>query len=188
MTDRELIAALINIRQSRGLTQSNVAHRMHVCVSTVGHFEAGTHTPNLSTVMRYAKAVGARLTASATRSDAGYTHGIPVEFNAPRDCEHHWEPVSLTFDTELYEIDGRYIRVRIRQPDIDEARCYFICRRCACYTFMTTQFIGFRMYGSEDAAVCWEGDDPIPANNKRITPATERAPWSLTPDDEIRCD
>ena len=114
----------------------------------------------------------------------GYTHGMPTSFNAPRDCDHIWEPVSLSFETELYEVDGRYIRNHIRQPDLDEGRCWFICRRCACHTYMTTQYVGFRMYGSEDAAVTWEGDDPIPANNKRITSAMQRESWTLSPDED----
>lgn len=114
----------------------------------------------------------------------GYNAGMPTSFNAPSDCEHHWEPVSLAFETELYEVDGRYIRSSIRQPDMDEARCYFICRRCACYTYMTAQWIGFRMYGSEDAAVRWEGDDPIPANNKKITAAMQRQAWARPADDD----
>jgi len=83
----------------------------------------------------------------------------------------------LAFETELMEVDGRYIRTAIRQPDLDEARCYFICRSCACHTYMTTQWVGFRLYGSEDAAVTWSGDDPIPANNKHVTNASNRKAW-----------
>jgi len=107
-------------------------------------------------------------------------YDMPTSLNAPSECEHRWEAVSMTFDTELFEVDGRHIRTRIRQPDIDEARCYFVCRRCASYTYMTTQWIGYRMYGSEDAAVRWEGDDPMPANNKRITQASDRPAWEPT--------
>jgi hypothetical protein len=90
----------------------------------------------------------------------------------------------MVFETDLLEIEGHRIRTLIRQPDIDEARCYFICRKCASHTYMTTQWIGYRLYGSEDAAVDWVGDDPIPANNKRITPATQRAAWEPDPDDD----
>lgn len=107
----------------------------------------------------------------------GYKHGLPTRLNAPKDCPHEWEPAGMAFETDLLEVDGRYIRTNIRQPAIDEAKCYFICRNCASYTYMTTQWIGYRMYGSEDAAVQWIGDDPIPANNKRITPATQRPAW-----------
>lgn len=112
------------------------------------------------------------------------SRGLPTEFNAPADCDHIWEPVSMAFETELYEVDGHYVRTRIRQPDMDEARCYSVCRRCACYTYMTVQWVGFRMYGSEDAAVCWEGDDPIPANNKRITSASSRTAWKFDPEND----
>jgi hypothetical protein len=104
----------------------------------------------------------------------GYTHGLPAKVNAPADCPHTWEPTGMVFETDLLEVDGRYIRTNIRLPDTDEAKCYFICRKCASYTYMTTQWIGYRMHGSEDAAVTWDGDDAIPANNKRITPAMQR--------------
>ncbi|MBV0920690.1 hypothetical protein [Mycobacteroides chelonae] len=44
---------------------------------------------------------------------------------------------------------------------------------------MTTQWVGFRLYGSEDAAVTWSGDDPIPANNKHVTNASNRKAWAV---------
>ncbi|WP_010540392.1 hypothetical protein [Dietzia alimentaria] len=76
------------------------------------------------------------------------TAGFPHEFAAPRDCNHHWEPVSMVMETQLLD---EYGRVQVRQPDIHEGRVYFICRGCACHTYMTTQWLGVRMYGSEDA-------------------------------------
>lgn len=109
----------------------------------------------------------------------GVDLGNRERFNAPSECQHQWEPVGLAFETELMEVDGRYIRTAIRQPDLDEARCYFICRSCACHTYMTTQWVGFRLYGSEDAAVTWSGDDPIPANNKHVTNASNRKAWAV---------
>ena len=75
-------------------------------------------------------------------------HGMPTEFAAPRYCEHVWEPISMVFESQLLTEVGQ---VRVRQPDIHEGRVYFICRGCACHTYMTTQWLGARMYGSEDA-------------------------------------
>ena len=74
--------------------------------------------------------------------------GFPTEFAAPRDCDHVWESVSMAFETQLLDEHGS---VRVRQPDIHEGRVYFICRGCASHTYMTTQWLGVRMYGSEDA-------------------------------------
>ena len=74
--------------------------------------------------------------------------GFPTEFAAPRDCDHVWESVSMAFETQLLD---EYGRVQVRQPDIHEGRVYFICRGCASHTYMTTQWLGVRMYGSEDA-------------------------------------
>lgn len=67
---------------------------------------------------------------------------------APKECDHNWEPAGMVFETQLLDEHGR---VRLRQPDIDEGRCYFICRHCACHTYMATQWIGYRLHGSDDA-------------------------------------
>ncbi|WP_068059180.1 hypothetical protein [Nocardia xishanensis] len=75
-------------------------------------------------------------------------NGIPISFAAPRTCPHNWEVVSMVFETQMLDARGRVI---VRQPDVQEARVYFICRGCASHTYMTTQWIGCRMYGSEDA-------------------------------------
>lgn len=68
--------------------------------------------------------------------------------NAPKDCDHHWEPISMVFETQLLDSHGGVI---VRQPDISVGKTYFICRRCATHTYMTTQWVGYRLYGSEDA-------------------------------------
>lgn len=73
---------------------------------------------------------------------------MPTSFNAPAACEHWWEPVSMVFETQLLDEHGRVV---VRQPDLQRARTYFICRKCASHTYMTTQWVGFRLHGSEDA-------------------------------------
>lgn len=93
---------------------------------------------------------------------------MPTEFAAPRDCDHTWEPVSMVFETQLLDRQGR---VMVRQPDSDEGRTYFICRGCASHTYMTTQFLGVRMYGSEDVLQ----DNP----QKNFTTGINRPAWQL---------
>ncbi|MFC8531901.1 hypothetical protein [Nocardia sp. NPDC057227] len=73
---------------------------------------------------------------------------MPSTFAAPRDCEHNWEAVSMVFEGQLLDREGRVV---VRQPDPRKGRVYFICRGCASHTYMTTQWLGCRMYGSEDA-------------------------------------
>jgi DNA-binding XRE family transcriptional regulator len=53
---RELIAA----RVRAGLTQEQVAERMHTTQSTVARMESGRTMPSLRTLSRYAEATGSR--------------------------------------------------------------------------------------------------------------------------------
>src|SRR5690606_32156515 len=92
--------------------------------------------------------------------------GFPSEFAAPRECDHNWEVVSMVFETQFLGPNGS---VNVRQPDIDRGRTYFICRGCASHTYMTTQWIGCRMYGSEDM---------IPDDGKRHGYGFSRPAWS----------
>lgn len=51
---RELIAA----RTRAGLTQAQVAERMHTTQSVIARIESGKRIPSMRTVQRYAQAVG----------------------------------------------------------------------------------------------------------------------------------
>lgn len=53
---------LVAERRKAGLTQEIVAQRMGVPQSVVGRLESGSHSPTLTTLARYAEAVGCRLT------------------------------------------------------------------------------------------------------------------------------
>jgi DNA-binding XRE family transcriptional regulator len=53
---RELIAA----RVRAGLTQEQVAERMHTAQSTIARMESGRTLPSLRTLSRYAEATGSR--------------------------------------------------------------------------------------------------------------------------------
>ncbi|WP_407941512.1 helix-turn-helix domain-containing protein [Nocardioides okcheonensis] len=57
--DRGLIRALREIRESKGMSQQDVADRMQVSQSAVAKIESGERDPRLSTIRRYAMAVGA---------------------------------------------------------------------------------------------------------------------------------
>ena len=58
-----LLEQLIEARKKAGLTQSEVARRMNVPQSAVVRLESGTHSPTLSTLSRYAAAIGVKLEA-----------------------------------------------------------------------------------------------------------------------------
>jgi transcriptional regulator with XRE-family HTH domain len=64
----ELMAQLIELRQTKDITQGTVAARMGVTQPTVAAFEAHDSNPTLSTLRRYALAV--RVSISYTVEDA----------------------------------------------------------------------------------------------------------------------
>lgn len=64
----------------------------------------------------------------------------------PRDCPHEWQPLSFAFETQLLDADGR---VRVRQPDLNAGKVFFVCASCSSHTYMRTQWVGFQLYGSE---------------------------------------
>lgn len=58
---RQLLRALAERRAANGLTQEVVAKRMHTSQSAIARIEAGEVDARLSTVERYAAAVGQRV-------------------------------------------------------------------------------------------------------------------------------
>lgn len=58
----ELIQSLIALRKKKGLSQETIGERMGISQPGVAAFEAMDSNPTLSSVRRYAHAVGARIT------------------------------------------------------------------------------------------------------------------------------
>ncbi len=74
INDDELLEALVALRKARGLTREQVAERMNRSVSVVADFERPGVDPHLSTIRRYAVAIGASIETAvadfvATTSD-----------------------------------------------------------------------------------------------------------------------
>jgi ribosome-binding protein aMBF1 (putative translation factor) len=59
-----LAAAIAEARGRAGLTQEEVAQRMHTTQSNIARLEAGRTTPSTRTLEKFAEAVGARLKIS----------------------------------------------------------------------------------------------------------------------------
>lgn len=57
-SDRRFIDRLVAVRRDKGLTQAEVSARMGVSQGAVSQFESGHRDPKLSTIRRYALAVG----------------------------------------------------------------------------------------------------------------------------------
>lgn len=75
----------------------------------------------------------------------GYDAPDPIDVDW-RDCHHDWRPVSMVFETQLLDPEGR---VLIRQPDAAAGRVYIVCMGCASHTYMETRFI-YRLHGAPD--------------------------------------
>lgn len=56
--DAEFLAQLVELRKKLGLTQTEIAERMNVSQPAVAAFERVENDPKLSTIRRYAMAVG----------------------------------------------------------------------------------------------------------------------------------
>ena len=61
-----VLKGLIDARKKAGLTQAEVARRMNIPQSAVVRLESGAHSPTLTTLSRYAMAVGVKLEVRRT--------------------------------------------------------------------------------------------------------------------------
>ena len=64
----ELARELITARTRAGLTQSELAERMHTTQSTIARLESGRTMPSMRTLSRYAEATGSRAVVRLERT------------------------------------------------------------------------------------------------------------------------
>ncbi|KLN67591.1 hypothetical protein ABM90_31075 [Rhodococcus erythropolis] len=76
--DIEMLHALVQRRRDSGLSQAEVADEMGRDKSSVCRFERLDSDPRMSTVRRYAGAIGALVTHHIYFSDPGDLHGGPL--------------------------------------------------------------------------------------------------------------
>lgn len=84
--DRKLLEALVDIRIEKGLTQGAVGEKMGISQPSVAAFESVGSNPKLSTIRRYAQAIGALI-----------RHEVSADEGQLKDnsIEHHWKTVHL---------------------------------------------------------------------------------------------
>ena len=63
----DLARELITARTRAGLTQSELAERMHTTISTIARLESGRTMPSMRTLARYAEATGSRVVVRLER-------------------------------------------------------------------------------------------------------------------------
>ena len=64
----DLVRELIVVRNRAGLTQSELAERMHTTQSTIARLESGRTMPSMRTLARYAEATGSRAVVRLERA------------------------------------------------------------------------------------------------------------------------
>jgi transcriptional regulator with XRE-family HTH domain len=90
----ELMRSLIALRKQHKISQETVAERMSVSQPTVAAFERYDSNPTLSTIRRYALAVGGRIQNSVID-----------------DCEEH----ARAFET-LVELELTHLPMKVQNP------------------------------------------------------------------------
>ncbi|MEV6908592.1 helix-turn-helix transcriptional regulator [Amycolatopsis sp. NPDC051071] len=83
-----LIETLVHLRDKLKLTQKDVAGKMDTTQSSVSNFERAGGDPKISTVLRYAEAIGAEVRVSIVipgeRSSPGHVTARPAQAFVPR--------------------------------------------------------------------------------------------------------
>ena len=64
----DLVRELIVVRNRAGLTQSELAERMHTTQSTIARLESGRTMPSMCALARYAEATGSRAVVRLERA------------------------------------------------------------------------------------------------------------------------
>lgn len=75
----DTVEQLVNARLAVGLTQQDVARRMETTQSVVSNFERLGGDPKLSTLLRYARAVGARARICVLDDEVGAAPGNSIK-------------------------------------------------------------------------------------------------------------
>lgn len=76
----DAVWTLVRARKAARLSQREVARRMETTQSAVAKFERTGGDPRLSTLQRYARAVGAQLHVNIRFDNMAWSEGTPVEF------------------------------------------------------------------------------------------------------------
>lgn len=97
--DADMLDALVQLRHTKNLTQDQVAERMNRDRTSVTRFERLDSDPHLSTVRRYALAVGATIAHEVEDVDAPPVSPPPI----PQPAEPPTKGITLSFNVLLHE-------------------------------------------------------------------------------------
>jgi transcriptional regulator with XRE-family HTH domain len=90
----ELLQHLVAVRKRRGLTQADLAKKLNVTQATIAAFERSSNDPKLSTVRKYANAVGALVALNVELDDGQLFDGRADRWNRTnlRSLHMSYEP------------------------------------------------------------------------------------------------
>lgn len=91
--DRQLKERLIDIRREAGLSQQDVADRLGISQQAVQKLERYDSDPQLSTLRRYANAIGALVTHTVTTDCGDHTSAVRITTSST--------PTPLAWDVAL---------------------------------------------------------------------------------------
>ncbi|MEZ5087427.1 MAG: helix-turn-helix transcriptional regulator [Tessaracoccus sp.] len=99
--DRALLDALVQVRITRGLTQTQVADALGVKQPSIAHFETHDSNPTLSRIRRYAHAVGALI-----------SHRVELDSGQLLDHRREeWLPAAINVRVETSPSNRRPVEV-----------------------------------------------------------------------------
>ena len=89
--DRALVRDLVAMRERSGMTQADVARAMGTDQASISRFESGHSDAHLSTVRRYAKAVGALIRHEVVPVDE---HAVRLTARGAGMSDYKWDSSS----------------------------------------------------------------------------------------------
>jgi len=121
--DRALLDDLVRLRNAKGLSQQLVAERMNRDRTSVTRFERVDSNPRLSTIRRYALAVGARITHRVQDMD-GASSADRLTFaykRLPGPIGQQWQVTTVdSFPPARQPITGHIARVELSPVPLDD--------------------------------------------------------------------
>lgn len=116
-----LMDRLVELRQERGLTQSEVAARLGTSQPVIARLEAGGRDPRLSTLERYARVLGVDLDLRAT-SSAGLVSSLAERIRARlvREAESPTTTFRevIQFIDDAADVDGVELRRALKREPL----------------------------------------------------------------------
>ncbi len=119
LADENLIAVLVRLRDELGMTQTDVAKKLGISQPAVCEFERAGNDPRLSTIRRYAHAIGVYIEHTPSVDAAEW--GRPVAERLTPTTANDWSSVLRGSGKATVRSEGRAVQVAVDSRRIDFA-------------------------------------------------------------------